>query len=69
MYEEENIVSPAIATMIFSLGTGALGGLATMIFSKRIEYTKGVNLWVLILAVAAASALNIFFAFMLPTEE
>jgi len=66
---EQDIISPAMATMIFSLGTGALGGIATMVFANRVERTYGVDLWYLLLAVAVASALNIFFAAMLPTEE
>lgn len=62
-------VSPAVATIIFSLGTGALGGVASMILAKRIERTEGVNIGILILAVAMASALNIGFALAIPHLE
>ncbi len=53
--------------MIFSLGTGALGGLATMVLSKRVESVEGIDLTTLLLCVGAASALNLFFAAALPT--
>ena len=59
-------VSPAVATIIFSLGTGALGGIASMILAKRIERTEGVNIGILLLAVSIASALNIGFALAIP---
>ena len=62
-------VSPAVATIIFSLGTGMLGGVASMILAKRIERTEGVNIGILILAVAMASALNIGFAVSIPYLE
>ena len=62
-------VSPAFATIIFSLGTGALGGIASMVLAKRIERTEGVNIGILLLAVAISSALNIGFALTLPYLE
>ena len=62
-------VSPAVATIIFSLGTGALGGIASMILAKRIERTEGVNIGILILVVAIASLLNIGFAMTIPYLE
>lgn len=62
-------VSPAVASIIFSLGTGALGGVASIILAKRIERTGGVNLTLLLLVVAIASAMNVIFALKLPYKE
>ena len=62
-------VSPAVASIIFSIGTGALGGVATMILAKRIEKSVGVSLPIILLAVGMASALNVAFAFSIPCIE
>lgn len=69
MHETPGYVSPALASIIFSLGTGMLGGVASIILAKRIEKTEGVSLPILLLVVAIASALNIAFALKLPYKE
>ena len=69
MPETTSYVSPAVASIIFSIGTGALGGVASLILAKRIEKSAGVSLPVLLLVVGAASALNVIFALNLPYIE
>ena len=64
--ETTSYVSPAVAAIIFSLGTGILGGVASMILAKRVERTEGVSLPLLLLAVGIASSLNIAFALKMP---
>lgn len=59
-------VSPAVASIIFSIGTGALGGVATMILAKRIEKSVGVSIPIILMAVAISSALNVAFALTIP---
>ena len=66
---EESYVSPALASIIFSLGTSAIGGVASVILAKRIEKSFGVNLGILLIAVGVASAINLIMAFKLPYKE
>lgn len=67
--EEAGLISPSAAVLIFSMGTGALGAVANMVIASRVEEKKGMDLWLLVFAVIAASALNIFFAAMLPVID
>lgn len=69
MPETSSYVSPAVASIIFSLGTGMLGGVASIILAKRIERTEGVSLPILLAAVGIASALNVIFALNIPYKE
>lgn len=64
--EEAGLISPSAAVLIFSMGTGALGAVANIVLASRLEEKKGMDIWMLVFAVIAASALNIFFASMLP---
>lgn len=66
---ETHTISPAMAVMIFTMGTGILGGLANMILATRIEKTEGVDPKLLLAAVGTASLLNIILAFKLPYKE
>lgn len=69
--EEENWVGTPTALAMWTLGTGILGGLATIILSKRAEKEgwSRVKTGYVVGAVVVASGLNIWLATQIKGER